>query len=100
MADISKRDAEVLNVNRFNYAVYRVLLRMLKSGDAKFAAFVRDQVVHFVNPEADYYEAVMKEDWPAFVGVFNNSSDVEQIIAALKPHFVEERGLIESHLYV
>jgi hypothetical protein len=98
MADISKRDAEVLNAKRFNYAVYRVLLRMLKSG-GKFAVFARDQVVHFSNPEADNYHVVMKEEWPSFVGVFSADSDLEQIVAALKPHFTEERGLIESHLY-
>lgn len=100
MADISKRKSKTLNANRFNYAIYRVLLRMMRQRDASFAVFVRDQVVHFMDTEADYYEAALRRDAGSFAGVFCGSSDVEEIIAALKPHFTEERALIESHLYV
>ena len=100
MRPFSPQQAKALQVKRFNFAVYRVLFRMFQSDGASFALFVNDQVVRFANPEAGYFDLVAKKRAADFIGIYNGHSNLEEIIAAMKPRFSDDAELIGSHLHV
>lgn len=99
MKEMTQQVADERGIKRLNYALYRVMFRMMRS-DADFAVFVREQSIHFMNPTSQNFERDMANPVNGFVGVYNSKSDIADVVTALKGRFAEERGLIESHLYV